>query len=77
MEEGNTGYKKLTNARDVESYAKVRGLIVAPAGGKTAHRRISTPDGSRSVVIPNHGSRKSLATGTRHFLLKFIETYGI
>ena len=76
MDSEKSNFKKATTAKEVERYARERGLIIDQTGSHHG-TRITAPDGSRSVSIPNHGNRKGLATGTRHFLLKFIEEYGI
>lgn len=63
---------KALNAKELEQYARELGLNIT-TGHKNHGRRIESMDGKRFVYLPDHGNRKGLPTGTKHFILNRID----
>ncbi|KJV08984.1 hypothetical protein VZ95_14285 [Elstera litoralis] len=54
---------------ELKRYLRSLGIIVTPMGA-TGHLSLLNPGNGRRSVMPSHGSRKELATGTVHKILK-------
>lgn len=67
--------RKPMTARDMESYAMQHGFIIETGSGN--HGKHLVAPNNRAISLPDHGGGRSLATGTRRTIIKFIHEHGI